>query len=146
MKMEGWEFFPHLNASLNALSAIFLVTGYYFIRKGEKRTHRFCMLTAVAASTVFLASYVTSKLIIGLDSVRFTATGAVRWFYFFVLITHTILAIVVTPFVIVTLVRALKGKFELHKRIARLVFPVWIYVSLTGVIVYLLLYQLFPPK
>jgi len=104
------------------------------------------MITAVIASAVFLASYVTSKVVIGLDSVRFSAQGPIRWIYFIILFTHTVLAVVITPFVLVTLWRALKGKFELHKKIARRVFPVWIYVSVTGVVVYLLLYQLFPPK
>jgi uncharacterized membrane protein YozB (DUF420 family) len=104
------------------------------------------MISAVSVSTLFLISYVTSKAIIGLDSVKFTAEGPIRWVYFLVLGTHTILAIVVTPFVMLTFWKALKGRFEIHKKLARIVFPVWLYVSITGVIVYLLLYQLFPSK
>jgi len=144
--MEDWGFFPHLNAFLNGLSGLFLISGFYFIRSGEKTKHRNCMITALVISAVFLTSYVTSKVIVGLDSVRFTAEGPVRWIYFFILITHTVLAVVITPFVLVTLFRALKGRFELHKRIARWVFPIWLYVSVTGVLVYLILYQLFPPN
>jgi len=104
------------------------------------------MVTALVISALFLTSYVSSKAIIGLDSVKFTAEGAIRWVYFFILITHTVLAAAIAPFVILTVWRALKGRFEQHRKLARLVFPVWLYVSITGVIVYLLLYQLFPPN
>ena len=143
--MTDWSFFPHINAFLNALSAVFLIAGFYFIKSGDREKHRLCMLSALTVSAVFLVSYVTSKAIVGLDTVKFTAQGAVRWIYFFILGTHTILAIVITPFVLVTAWRALKGRFEMHRKLARLVFPVWLYVSVTGVLVYLLLYQLFPP-
>lgn len=144
--MDTWWFFPHLNAFLNGLSGVFLVFGLVFIKRGEREKHKLCMIMALAVSAVFLISYVTSKVVIGLDSVRFTAEGVIRWVYFFILITHTVLAAVITPFVLATAWRALKGRFEMHKRLARLVYPVWLYVSVTGVIVYLLLYQLFPPK
>lgn len=144
--MDTWWFFPHLNAFLNGLSGVFLLLGFYFIRRGEKDKHRLCMVTALIVSALFLTSYVTSKAVIGLDSVKFTAEGPVRWIYFFILFTHTVLAAVITPFVLVTVWRAWKGNFEKHKRLARLVFPAWLYVSVTGVIVYLLLYQLFPPN
>ena len=144
--MDTWWFFPHLNAFLNGLSGVFLVLGFYFIKRGEKNKHRACMATALVVSALFLTSYVTSKAVIGLDSVKFTAEGPIRWIYFFILITHTVLAAVLTPFVLVTVWRAWKGSFEKHKRLARLVFPAWLYVSVTGVIVYLLLYQLFPPN
>ena len=144
--MTDWSFFPHLNAFLNALSAVFLIAGFYFIKSGNRERHRLCMLSALTVSAVFLISYVTSKAIVGLDTIKFTAQGTVRWLYFFILGTHTILAIVITPFVLVTAWRALNGRFEMHKRLARFVFPVWLYVSVTGVLVYLLLYQLFPPK
>ncbi len=146
IQMTDWSFFPHLNATLNGLSAVFLVAGFYFIKTGQKERHRLSMISAVTVSAVFLVSYVTSKAIIGLDSVKFTAEGPIRWIYFLILGTHTILAIVITPFVLVTFWRALKGRFEMHKKLARLVFPVWLYVSITGVMVYLLLYQLFPPS
>lgn len=144
--MDTWWFFPHLNAFLNGLSGVFLLAGFYFIRTGQKERHKACMVTALAISALFLTSYVSSKAIIGLDSVKFTAEGAIRWVYFFILITHTVLAAAIAPFVILTVWRALKGRFEQHRKLARLVFPVWLYVSITGVIVYLLLYQLFPPN
>ncbi|MCO6510717.1 MAG: DUF420 domain-containing protein [Aridibacter famidurans] len=142
--MDNWWFFPHLNAFLNGLSGVFLLAGFYFIKTGQREKHRAAMTTALAISAVFLTSYVTSKVVIGLDSVKFTAEGPVRWIYFFVLITHTVLAALITPFVLVTFWRALKGRFEVHRKLARVVFPIWLYVSVTGVIVYLLLYQLFP--
>ncbi len=142
--MDTWWFFPHLNALLNGLSGILLIAGYLFIRNGQQQRHRFCMISALTVSAVFLTSYVTSKTIIGLDSVHFSGQGPIRWIYFFILTTHTVLAAALTPFVLVTAWRALKGRFELHKRLARVVFPLWLYVSVTGVLVYLLLYQLFP--
>ena len=144
--MSDWSFFPHLNAFLNGSSAVLLLVGYYFIKNGKRDRHRLCMLAALFVSALFLVSYVTSKAIVGLDTVRFSAQGAIRWIYFLILGTHTILAVVVTPFVLVVAWRALNGRFEKHKRLARLVFPVWLYVSVTGVLVYLLLYQLFPPN
>lgn len=144
--MNDWWFFPHLNALLNGLSGVFLIAGYYFIRKGKRDKHKTCMLSALAVSAIFLLSYVTSKAVLGLESVKFTAEGPIRWIYFTILITHTVLAIAITPFVLVTAWRALKGRFEMHKKLARIVFPIWLYVSITGVIVYLLLYQLFPPN
>lgn len=144
--MDNWWFFPHLNAFLNGLSGVFLLAGFYFIKNGEREKHRFCMTSALTISAVFLVSYVTSKAVIGLDSVKFTAEGPIRWVYFFILITHTVLAAAITPFVLVTFWRAFKGRYEIHRKLARLVFPVWLYVSVTGVLVYLLLYQLFPPN
>lgn len=108
------------------------------------------MITASSLSALFLISYITHHSIrtyyFGLGPTRFTGEGLARPVYFTILTTHTILATAVAPFIILTLWRALKGKFELHKKIARLVFPVWVYVSLTGVIVYFMLYQLFPGK
>jgi putative membrane protein len=144
--MENLKFFPHLNAGLNALSGVFLLLGFYFIRQNKVHLHRASMLTAVGTSTLFLASYLSSKIIFGIDSVKFAGEGLIRPIYFFILITHTILAAGIVPFILVTLWRALKGRFEIHKKLARWVFPVWLYVSVTGVIVYLLLYQLFPSK
>lgn len=139
-----------MNASLNGLSAVFLLFGFYFIMRKQIRAHRFCMISAVSVSSLFLVSYVTFHSIrtyyFGLGPTRFTGEGIVRPIYYTILTSHTILAVVVTPFVIWTLVRALKGKFDLHKRLARLVYPVWLYVSVTGVIVYLMLYQLYPAR
>lgn len=148
--MELLKVFPHLNATLNALAGVFLIFGFYFIRNRKIPSHRFCMLTASSLSAVFLLCYLTHHALrtyfFGLGPTRFTGEGLVRPVYFTILTTHTILAAVIAPFIIVTLWRALKGKFELHKKLARWVFPVWLYVSITGVIVYLMLYQLFPAK
>ena len=142
--------FPHINASLNGLSAVFLLFGFYFIMRRKITAHRFCMISAVSVSALFLLSYLTFHSLrtyyFGLGPTRFTGEGIVRPIYYTILTSHTILAVVVTPFVIWTLIRALKGRFELHKRLARLVYPVWLYVSVTGVVVYLMLYQLYPAR
>ena len=146
--MNGLSIFPHLNASLNALSAVFLFTGFYFIMRREISRHRACMLAASISSGVFLISYLTYHSLrtyyFGLGPTRFTGEGLSRPIYFTILGSHTFLAALVTPFVLWTLWRGLRGDYERHKRIARLVFPVWIYVSITGVIVYLMLYQIYP--
>jgi putative membrane protein len=146
--MELLKIFPHLNASLNALSSVFLLSGFYFILTKKVHKHRFCMLTASIISAVFLLSYITHHAIrtyyFGLGPTKFTGEGLARPIYFTILTSHTFLAALVAPFVIWTLVRALKGKFDLHKKMARLVFPVWLYVALTGVVVYLMLYQIYP--
>jgi len=146
--MEYLSIFPHLNASLNALSGIFLMIGFVFIRKKRVERHRFCMISACIISLLFLVSYVTHHIIrtsiFGLGPTKFPGEGAARVIYFTVLISHTVLAVLIGPFVVVTLRFALKRKFDKHKRLARWVFPFWLYVSITGVIVYLMLYQLFP--
>jgi uncharacterized membrane protein YozB (DUF420 family) len=144
--MNYLELFPHLNAFLNGLSGILLAIGFYFIKQKKVHFHRIAMFSAVCVSAVFLVSYVSSKVIFGIDSVKFTGQGIIRPIYFVILITHTILAAAIVPFILVTLWRALKGNFEMHKKLARWVFPVWMYVSITGVMVYFLLYQLFPSK
>lgn len=148
--MELLRIFPHLNASLNALSSVFLLLGFYFIMTTQVKRHRFCMLTASAISALFLISYVSYHAIrtsyFGLGPTKFTGEGIARPIYFTVLTSHTILAAGVAPFVIVTLWRALKGNFERHKKIARLVYPVWLYVSITGVVVYWMLYQMYPAR
>jgi len=146
--MNGLSIFPHVNASLNALSAVFLVTGFYFIMRREIARHRACMLAASISSGVFLLSYLTYHSLrtyyFGLGPTRFTGEGLARPIYFTILGSHTFLAGLVAPFVLWTLWRGLRGDYERHRRIARLVFPVWIYVSITGVIVYLILYQIYP--
>lgn len=148
--MDWLKIFPHLNASLNATSALFLILGFYFIRRLMIRQHKACMLTAFSFSTLFLICYLAHHALrtyyFGLGPTRFTGEGIARPIYFTILTTHTILAAVVAPFVLVTLYRALKGKFELHKKIARIVFPIWLYVSLTGVVVYIMLYHLYPAR
>jgi uncharacterized membrane protein YozB (DUF420 family) len=135
---------PHLNAILNATSGLLLVTGYLLIRRRKISAHRNCLLAALAASSLFLASYLTYHYYHG--TTRFTGTGFVRTLYFIILFTHTILAVVIVPFIGVTLRRALRGDFARHRRIARWTFPMWLYVSVTGVVVYLMLYQLYPTR
>jgi uncharacterized membrane protein YozB (DUF420 family) len=141
---------PHLNATLNSISALLLITGYVYIRRGNIAAHRKCMLAAFITSTIFLACYVLyhSLLVyyLGQGPTRFRGVGWVRPLYFIILVTHTILAIAITPFVLVTLRRALRERFDKHRRIARWTFPAWLYVSVTGVIVYLMLYQLYPAR
>lgn len=148
--MELLAIFPHLNATLNALSSVFLMLGFYNILNRRIAKHRFCMLTASCLSAVFLVSYLSHHALrtyyFGLGPTKFTGEGIVRPIYFTILTSHTFLAAVIGPFVLLTLWRGLKGKYEQHKKIARLVFPVWLYVSLTGVVVYIFLYHLFPAK
>ncbi len=132
---------PALNATLNATSAVLLALGYGFIRRRQIDAHRACMLAAFGVSTLFLISYLVYHYQVG--SVRFPGTGWVRGLYFAILISHTILAASVPPLAIVTLTRALRQRFDRHRRIARWALPIWFYVSVTGVIVYVMLYQLY---
>ena len=134
------SYLPSVNAALNSASALLLAAGYLFIRSGRIAAHRLCMLSALAASTLFLISYLTYHYHVG--SVPFTGRGWIRGVYFTVLISHTALAVVIVPLVSVTLYRALKSDFDRHKRIARWTLPLWLYVSITGVIVYAMLYGL----
>ena len=131
---------PTLNAALNALSALLLVTGYVLIRRRRIEAHRKAMLAAFACSTLFLASYLFYHFQVG--SVRFPGTGAARTFYLAILLTHTVLAAAVPVLAPVTLFRALSGRYDRHKRIARVTLPIWLYVSVTGVAVYWMLYQM----
>lgn len=131
---------PTLNAVLNALSAGLLLWGYVLIRSGRREAHRRAMLAAVSCSALFLVSYLTYHAQVG--SVRFRGTGAIRTVYFAVLLTHTVLAAAILPLVLVTLRRALRGDFARHRRLARITFPLWAYVSVTGVVVYWMLYRL----
>jgi putative membrane protein len=148
--MDLIEIFPHLNAGLNALSSVFLLAAFVFIMRLHVREHRFCMITATCVSALFLVSYLSFHALrtyyFGLGPTKFTGEGIIRPIYFTILTSHTILATVIGPFIIVTLRRALKGRFDAHVRLARLVFPIWLYVSITGVVVYLLLYQIYPSK
>jgi putative membrane protein len=134
---------PALNACLNATSALFLLLGYRAIRRLEIDRHRRLMIAAAVTSAVFLASYLTYHARVG--SVRFTGQGPVRAVYFAILITHTILAAAVLPLVLRTLYLGLRRRDDKHRRIARWTLPIWLYVSVTGVIVYVLLYRLYPP-
>ena len=139
---DVYSVLPHLNATLNASSFILLLSGYLFIRTGHPLAHRRCQLSALTASIIFLISYVVYHQHHGVT--RFAGQGIARPIYFTILTTHTIMAGVIVPFVIITLRRALKGDFVRHRRIARWTLPMWLYVSITGVIVYLMLYHLYP--
>lgn len=130
---------PALNASLNALSGVLLLAGYLMIRTRRIKQHRRCMIAAFIASSVFLVCYVVYHAQVG--SVPFTRQGFVRPLYFTILVTHVTLAAAVLPLAIVTLSRGLKGRYPRHVRIARWTLPIWLYVSVTGVLVYVLLYQ-----
>ena len=136
------SYLPHINACLNATSAILLFSGYSFIRSGNVAAHRTCQVSALIVSLLFLASYLTYHYNHG--TTRFQGTGLARPIYFTVLTSHTILAIVIVPLVAVTFYRAFRRDFTRHRRIARITLPLWLYVSITGVIVYLMLYQIYP--
>ncbi len=131
---------PTLNATLNGISFAILLTGYYFIRQGKIIAHKTCMLSALAASILFLTSYLVYHYNVG--SVRFTKEGWIRPVYFTILISHTVLAVAVVPLAVITLYRAWKEKFTRHVKIARWTLPIWLYVSVTGVIIYLMLYRI----
>ena len=133
---------PALNAVLNATSAILLSAGYRFIRRRQIAAHKRCMLTACATSALFLMSYLTYHYYVG--SMPFHGQGWVRPLYFTILISHTTLAATIVPLAIMTLFRAWKADFRKHARLARWTWPIWMYVSVTGVIIYVMLYQLFP--
>ena len=130
---------PALNATLNAVSTAFLTTGWIFIRQRRISAHRACMLSAFATSALFLISYVIYHANVG--SVPFRGEGALRTVYFAILIPHVILAASILPLALVTLSRALSRRFDKHRRIARWTLPIWLFVSVTGVVIYLMLYQ-----
>ncbi|HZL93568.1 MAG TPA: DUF420 domain-containing protein [Vicinamibacterales bacterium] len=132
---------PALNATLNGIAAILLVTGYLFIKQGRRRQHQWCMLGALTTSALFLVSYVTYHLHAG--SRPFPGQGPIRVVYFAILITHVILAAVIVPLALLTALRGLRSQFDKHVRIARWTFPVWVYVSVTGVVIYLMLYEIY---
>ena len=131
---------PALNATLNAIAAVLLVIGYVLIRRGRIQQHRRVMLTAFATSALFLVSYVTYHANAG--SRPFGGQGPIRIVYFAILISHVILAAAILPMALITLTHALRARFDRHMRIARWTLPIWLYVSVTGVIVYLMLYQM----
>lgn len=148
--MEYLQILPHINASLNAISGIFLLTGFYFILKKQVSKHRACMLSASAVSALFLVTYLTHHSLrtyyFGLGPTRFGGEGIARPIYLTILTSHSIFAALIVPFVLLTLYRGLRGQYDKHRRLARIVFPIWLYVSITGVLVYLLLYQLYPAE
>jgi putative membrane protein len=141
---------PAVNATLNGLSAIFLTLGFIFIKRGDKIAHRNCMISAFVTSIVFLSCYLTYHgylwVVLHRGPTRFLNPAWFRPIYLTILITHTILAVIIVPLILRTLWLARKERFEAHKKIARWTWPLWMYVSVTGVVVYLLLYQIFPQK
>ncbi len=132
---------PALNATLNGTSAILLTIGYVLIRQGRVTLHKRCMLAALVTSTLFLTSYVIYHVNTG--SHPFPGVGPVRYVYFSILISHVLLAITIVPLALVTATRGLRAQYERHVRIARWTLPLWLYVSVTGVVVYLMLYRLY---
>jgi uncharacterized membrane protein YozB (DUF420 family) len=131
---------PALNAALNGTSAALLAAGYGFIRTGRRSAHRNCMLAAFASSSLFLVSYLVYHANVG--SVPFGGHGILRTAYFAILLSHTVLAVAIVPLVLLTLWRALGERFPAHRRIARVTLPLWAYVSVTGVVIYWMLYRL----
>ena len=142
MNPELVSVLPTVNALLNGTSAVLLVAGYLLIRRRRVSAHRACMLAAFVASAVFLASYLTLRYYAGMT--RFTGQGWIRPVYFSILVSHTVLAAAIVPLALMTLTRALRARFDRHARIARWTLPLWLYVSVTGVLVYVILYRLYP--
>jgi uncharacterized membrane protein YozB (DUF420 family) len=136
-----YAIFPVINATLNGTSAVLLVTAHRQIKLGRMAAHRALMLTAVFTSSLFLASYLYYHWHVG--SVHFPSQGLWRWIYLSILTSHTILAITIVPLVIITLSRALRERFDQHRDIARWTYPLWLYVSVTGVVIYFMLYHWF---
>jgi len=132
---------PAVNATLNGLAAIFLTTGYVLIRRGHRELHKRCMLAALTTSALFLVSYVIYHGNVG--SRPFPGQGVIRVVYFGILITHVVLAVVILPLALVTAARGLTGQYDRHVRLARWTLPIWLYVSVTGVAIYLMLYRLY---
>lgn len=135
--------FPAVNGALNGLSAVFLTIGFICIKKKNIGAHKACMISAFITSILFLCSYLTYHIFVH-HVTRFQNPAWFRPYYFALLLSHTILAVVIVPLILITLNRALKERFALHKKIARWTWPLWMYVSVTGVLVYLILYQIFP--
>jgi putative membrane protein len=133
---------PALNAVLNGTAGILLVIGYFYIRQGNMAAHKKVMISAFVVSSIFLISYLIYHAHAG--STKFLGTGFIRPVYFSILISHIILAAVIVPMAIITMFRGLKARYDKHKRIARWTLPVWLYVSVTGVIIYVMLYHLYP--
>ncbi|GIX05952.1 MAG: hypothetical protein KatS3mg115_0355 [Candidatus Poribacteria bacterium] len=143
---EWVRLLPHLNASLNGLSALFLLGGYRAVRQKRLLQHRRRMLLAFLASTLFLISYLTYHFYPGVGTVRFLEPAWMRPFYLAVLIPHVILAVPVVPLALLALFFAFRGRYDRHRQVTRFLWPVWVFVSISGVLVYLMLYILFPQK
>lgn len=139
--MTDYSIFPKINATLNACSAALLMMGHTLIKRGRIAAHRGVMISAFVSSSIFLACYLYYHAHVG--SVHFRGTGWSRPLYFTILTSHTILAAVIVPLVLITLARGLRGNYERHRAIARWTYPLWLYVSVTGVVIYLMLYRIF---
>ena len=139
----GPTFFPALNAFLNGSSAVLIGCGYYLIKTGRREAHKRMMIAAVVTSALFLISYLYYHVVLRAGVTHFKGEGVWRPVYFSILLSHTFLAVVVVPLVLITLSRALKGNFARHKAIARYTFPIWMYVSVTGVVIFVMLYKIF---
>ena len=137
---------PAVNASLNALSTVLLTAGFILIQRRQIAAHRACMISAFAVSCVFLVTYVVHKILMRGVHTPFGGTGVIRGVYYTMLISHIILAMLIVPLALLTLRHALAGRFETHKKWARWTFPLWYYVSVTGVLVYFFLYQWYPHR
>lgn len=135
--VERMGFLPPIYAAINGVTAILLVTAVFQIKKGNRKRHEQLMKTCIVLSVLFLGMYVTYHMTS--DSTSYGGEGVLRYVYFFILITHIILSIIVIPFVLITYVRALSGNFESHKKIAKITFPLWLYIAVTGVIVYVMI-------
>lgn len=136
---------PAINAGFNFVSTIFISTGWYLIRRGAWRAHVACMVVAVLSSSFFLTGYLVYHARVGEKSTHFAAGGPVAAIYFTMLISHILLAFTTLPLVVLTLIPALRRRWDKHRRIARWTMPIWLYVSVTGVLVYLMLYRWYPP-
>ena len=136
-------YLPHFQAMLNTLAALFLGAGYYFIRAQNRSAHRNCMITALAISSVFMVSYLTYHAEVGY--MPFAGEGIIRPFYFTMLASHVILAAVIVPMVLITVFYAIRGNFNMHPRVARWTLPVWFYVSVSGVLIYILGFHIYTP-
>ena len=135
---------PTVNAVLNAVATLLLAAGWMFIRRGQWRAHRAAMIAAFAVSTLFLISYLTYHWLVG--HVPFAGQGTARLVYFAILITHILLAVTVPVLAIAMFWLALKGRWEAHRRLGRITMPIWLYVSITGVVIYLMLYHFYPSR
>ncbi len=141
--MDLISILPPVQASLNVTAATFMSVGYYFIRNGNRSAHKVCMISALAVSTLFFVLYLYYHSVVG--NIPFAGQGMIRPIYFSILITHVILAAAIVPLVITTVSFAIRGKFEKHRKVARWTLPIWLYVSVTGVLIYLLAFQIYPP-
>ncbi len=137
------SFLPGLNAILNSCVTILLLMGFYFIRNKNRRAHKFSMLSAFSLSALFLISYIVYHS--STEETKFGDTGAIKYVYYTILLTHILLAAVIMPFILVTLSRALTERFDKHRKIARITFPLWLYVSITGVIIYFMISPYYQP-